>query len=126
MIEPKINDLTFITLAVKHYDNVQCLSIQELNNDIRKFSHLRKLFHKYHTCSKINERLILNHIITLYNLFGQITTEFLFFKIDRDYWSYLITFLRYLERMPEHVPEFGIMSGNYLDDVVILVKLKEL
>jgi len=68
----------------------------------------------------LRERLILNHIIVLYNLFGEETTKMLFFKIEEQDWSTLVTFLIFLERMPEKVEDFGIVTANIsLDEKVI-------
>lgn len=120
MIEQPINENNFILIAMHHYDNSQCTSLAEFEEDLKRFAYLKKLFSRYKDNNDLKERLILNHIIVLYNLFGIVTTELLFFKIDRQYWDVLATFLVYLERMPEAVPEFGIkLSELQLDDKVI-------
>jgi hypothetical protein len=120
MIEQPINENNFILIAMHHYDNSQCTSLAEFEEDLKRFAYLKKLFSRYKDNNDLKERLILNHIIVLYNLFGIVTTELLFFKIDRQYWDVLATFLVYLERMPEAVPEFNIkLSELQLDDKVI-------
>lgn len=120
MIEQPINENNFILIAMHHYDNSQCTSLAEFEEDLKRFAYLKKLFSRYKENNDLKERLILNHIIVLYNLFGIVTTELLFFKIDKQYWDVLATFLVYLERMPEAVPEFGIkLSELQLDDKVI-------
>ena len=92
---------------------------------MKRFLYLKKLLSRYKTSGELRERLILNHIIVLYNLFGEHTTSMLFFKIDQHYWSTLITFLVFLERMPEKVEEFGIVTANIpLDETVIQVLRK--
>lgn len=120
MIEQPINENNFILIAMHHYDNSQCTSLAEFEEDLKRFAYLKKLFSRYKDNNDLKERLILNHIIVLYNLFGIVTTELLFFKIDKQYWDVLATFLVYLERMPDAVPEFGIkLSELQLDDKVI-------
>lgn len=120
MIEQPISENNFILIAMHNYDNSQCTSLAEFEEDIKRFAYLKKLFSRYKENDDLKERLILNHIIVLYNLFGIVTTELLFFKIDKQYWDVLATFLVYLERMPEAVPEFGIkLSELQLDDKVI-------
>ena len=90
-----------------------------------KFVYLKKLFMRYNDNGDLRERLIINHIIVLHNLFGIATTEMLFLKIDKEYWQALITFLVYLGRMPEEVPDFGIkLSEVTLDEKVISVLRK--
>lgn len=115
-----INDNTFLQLAMHHYDNPQCTTIEEFDSDIKRFMYIRKLMSRYRTNNDLRERLILNHIIILYNVFGIITTEFLFFKIDKELWNILATFLVYLNSMPEYIPEFDIrLSDLTLDENVI-------
>lgn len=83
-----------------HYDNIQCHSIEEFEEDLRKFLYLKKLFSRYKNNGELRERLILNHIIVLYNIFGDAATEMLFLKL-KEYPSELVTFLIYLNRIPE-------------------------
>ena len=124
MIE-KLTEDNFLLVAMHNYDNAQCTSIQEFDEDLKKFMYLRKLFQRYAENNDLRERLILNHIIVLHNLFGIGTTEMLFFKIDKEYWRSLITFLVYLERMPNEIPEFGIkLSDVQLDENIISVLRK--
>ena len=99
-----------------HYDNTQCTSIAEFEEDLKRFAYLKKLFGRYRENGELKERLILNHLIVLHNLFGVVTPELLFFKIDKEYWDVLATFLQYLQLMPEEIPEFHIrLSDIQLD-----------
>ena len=84
-----------------HYDNSQCHSVEEFEEDLRRFLYLKKLFIRYKNNGELRERLILNHIIVLYNIFDDATTDMLFFKIDKEHQSALATFLVYLNRLPE-------------------------
>ena len=105
-----------------HYDNTQCTTISEFEEDLRRFAYLKKLFGRYKDNNDLKERLILNHIIVLYNLFGIVTTELLFFKIDKQFWNILATFLVYLKLMPDHIPELGIdLAELDLDENIISV-----
>lgn len=121
----KLNESNFLIYAMKQYDNPQCHSLGEFEEDLKKFLYLKKLITRYKKDNDLKERLILNHIIVLYNVFGQDTTRMLFYKIDKDNWDVLITFLLYLGRMPETLPEFGlILSDIKLDEKVIAVLRK--
>ena len=91
----------FLIYAMNHYDNPQCHSIEEFEEDLRRFLYLKKLFSRYRNNGELRERLILNHIIVLYNIFGEAATDMLFFKLDKEYESSLATFLVYLNRLPE-------------------------
>ena len=99
----KITKENFEVLAIKAYDPSQCTGIDEVYNDIERFIYLNKLFMKYLSGDELNERLIMNHIITLFNVFGNETSRFLFFKIKPEYFKALLPFLAYLNRLDDVV-----------------------
>lgn len=125
MMEEPINEQTFTRLAMRCYDNPQCTSIAEFDEDVKRFSYLKKLFGRYCDRGELKERLILNHLIIIFNVFGIAALEFLFFKIDREYWPTLITFLSYMDRMCD-VPEFDIRVKDYPLDLNIIKVLESL
>ena len=108
MVSEKLNENNFLLYAMHHYDNPQCHSVQEFEEDIKRFLYLKKLISRYKNNDELRERLILNHIIVLYNVFGDSTTRLLFYKIDESCWDVLVTFLVYLGRMPEMIPDTDI------------------
>ena len=122
----KLTEENFLLFAMNHYDNTQCTSIDEFEEDLKRFMYLRKLFQRYKENQDLRERLILNHIIVLHNLFGIGTTEMLFHKIDKESWSALITFLVYLERMPTNIPEFNIHLADIELDEYIISSLRKI
>ena len=121
----KLNDANFLVFAMHHYDNPQCHSLNEFEDDLKKFLYLKKLLSRYKNSGELRERLILNHIIVLYNIFGEETTKMLFYKIEQTLWPELITFLVYLNRMPEAMPDYGITLSDFkLDEKIIAVLRK--
>ena len=89
--------------AIKHYDNPHCVDEQEFLDDMKRFKYLKRLFRKYDTSKELKMRLIINHIIILANVFGvEAATTLLFFKIEKNHWSILKTFLIFLHYMPEN------------------------
>lgn len=121
----KITDDNFLLHAMHHYDNQQCHTLEEFEEDLKRFLYIRKLLNRYKKDGDLKDRLILNHIIVLYNLFGDALTEMLFFKVEKEYWPTLITFLVYLNRMPERIDDCGIkLSEIVLDQNVISVLRK--
>lgn len=120
MLSEKLNENNFVLYAMHHYDNPQCHSVQEFEEDLKKFLYLKKLISRYKNKSELRERLILNHIIVLYNIFGDAATRMLFYKIDESCWDILTTFLVYLNRMPDSIPEFNIvLSDVQLDETLV-------
>ena len=122
----KLTEANFLLYAMHHYDNPQCHSLQEFEEDLKKILYLKKLLSRYKNNGELRERLILNHIIVLYNIFGDATTKMLFFKIEESCWDALVTFLVYLDRMPESVPEYGIVLSDIRLDEYIIANLRKL
>jgi hypothetical protein len=116
----KLNENNFLLYAMHHYDNPQCHSLEEFDEDLKRFLYLKKLISRYKRDGDLKERLILNHIIVIHNVFGDAATNMLFYKIDNSCWDTLVTFLVYLERMPEALPNYSIrLSDIKLDEKVI-------
>ena len=89
--------------AIKHYSNPSCVDEKEFLDDLKRFKYLKRLFRKYDTSKDLKMRLIINHIIILANVFGvEAATTLLFFKIEKNHWSILKTFLIFLHYMPEN------------------------
>lgn len=86
---------------MRHYDNPGCKGIVEFEDDLKRFRYLKRLFRKYTAGKGLKERLIINHLVVIYNLFGvEAATKMLFFKIEEKYWSQLKTFLVFLNFFP--------------------------
>lgn len=125
-MQEKLNDSNFLVYAMHHYDNPQCYSLDEFEEDLKKFLYLKKLLSRYKKDGELRERLILNHIIVLYNVFGEATTNLLFYKIDKSCWDVLVTFLVYLERMPEELPNYSIRLSDIKLDERIISSLRQI
>jgi hypothetical protein len=98
----KITNENVLLFAIKHYDNPQCAGESEFQDDMKRFKYLKRLFRKYHDHGELKERLILNHIIVLCNVFGaDAGSTLLFFKIEPVYWPQLKAFLVFLAMIPE-------------------------
>lgn len=92
-----LNDGNILLFAMKMYDNPSCKDLLEFHDDINRIIYIKRLLNKYKVSGKLKERLILNHIIVLYNVFGiEGATRLLFYYIDSSHYSALKTFLVYL------------------------------
>ena len=99
-----LNDDNFLMFAMREYNNMQCTDIEEFYDDLKKIKYIKRLFNSYRNNGQLKERLILNHLIIFYNVFTlQAGTRILFYKIEKDFWSILKTFLIYLDRMPDKI-----------------------
>jgi hypothetical protein len=99
----KITAKNFSAYAMKHYDDPQCEDMEDFQEDLRRFRYLKRLLHRYHENGELRERLMLNHLICLFNVFGyDACMRMLEFKIkDDNYWSSIKTMLLYLEYIEE-------------------------
>ena len=99
----KITNDNVLLFALKHYDNPQCEGEKEFYDDMKRFKYIKRLLKKYKVDGVIKERLLLNHIIILNNVFGTLTSAstLLLFKIEPEHWSQLKSFLVYLNMLPE-------------------------
>lgn len=116
MIE-KLTDSNFVMYAMKHYDNPSCCSIDEFNEDINRFKYIKKLITRYVETGELKERLILNHLIILNNVFGaEPLCRMLFVKMDKHL-CYIKPFLVMLSILPEYV--YGIKDqGVIMTDMI--------
>lgn len=111
-----IDDNNFLLIAMNNYQNPSCCTLEEFEEDLRKITYIKKQLAK----KDKNTRLILNHIIVLFNVFGNAALYMLFHKVDKEQWGSLSTFLLYISRMPDEIPEFNVkLSSLTLDESVI-------
>ena len=98
-----LNDDNIVYFAMKNYSNPSCKNIEEFQEDFNRIKYVKRLFNRYELSGVLRERLILNHIITIYNVFGvNASTRMLFNRLDERQYSILKTFLVYLNYCPEN------------------------
>lgn len=120
------SEAEFLQYAMHHYDNPQCSTVTEFEEDLKKFLYLKKLFTRYKKNDELKERLILNHLIVLFNLFGDSAVSMLFYKIEKEDWHVLATFLHYIQRMPEFVPETNVRASDMSLDERVVNELRKI
>lgn len=99
----KLTAKNFQAFALKFYDDPQCEDMEDFQEDLRRFRYLKRLLYRHHEYGEVRERLMLNHLITLFNVFGyDPCMRMLEFKIKEDtYWSSIKTMLLYLGYVTE-------------------------
>jgi hypothetical protein len=124
-----LNDDTFMIYVAKAYNSPKCI-MSELEEDLKRTKYLKRLFRRYKTTKTLKERLILNHIILLNNVFGpEATTRILFFRIDENDYDVLKTFLLYLNLLPEVIYSVNgknIITSDIPVDLNIAKVLREI
>jgi hypothetical protein len=97
----ELNEDNYLFFAIKHYDNPQAVTKEDFFDDIKRFKYLKRLLKMYVKSRNLKLHLILNHMIVIYNVFGDAATPLLFYKTSKEYWSILKSFMIYLNRYPE-------------------------
>ena len=110
----KLTNGNYMMYALLHYDNPHCKDIKEFFEDIKRIHYIRRLLKRHISDGVLKERIILNHLITFYNVFEtESATRILFFKVEKEYHPALKTFLIYINKMPED------MHNITLDEKVV-------
>lgn len=105
----KLDESNFLIYAAKYYDNPQCFDTQEFMEDLNRFRYVKRLLKRYKETGDLKERLILNHIIIIYNVFGPVpATRMLFFKMNSMY-TELTPFLEFLGYLPDKIDNIGLV-----------------
>ena len=92
-----------VMYAIKAYDKPNCI-MSEFTDDMKRFNYLKRLFQRYRKYDELREQLVLNHLVVIYNVFGpEVATRLLFFKMSKDDYSVLKTYLLFLSYMPERI-----------------------
>jgi hypothetical protein len=97
----QLNEKNYLMFAIQHYDNPQSVTVDDFMEDMKKFKYLKRLLKRYLKTGVLRVNLILNHLIILFNVFGDGTIPLLMYKLEREYWSLIKTFLVYLNRYPQ-------------------------
>jgi hypothetical protein len=98
----ELNEENYIIFAIKHYENPQAVTQEDFFEDMKRFKWIKRLLNKYKNTGELNNHLIINHFMVLYNVFGEAATPLLFYKFNKELWSVLKTFVLYLGRLPEY------------------------
>ena len=123
-----LSEENFLEFAMEHYQTPHQSSVEEFHEDLKRIQYIRILIGKYvRDHEKLKERLILNHIIILQNVFGvKATVVLLFLKLPKELWPSLKTFLMFLNYMPDSIEELSIISSDVSVDRFLYERLREL
>lgn len=124
----KLNKNNFLIYAIKHYDNSSCSGLKEFKDDLKRIKYIKKLLTRTDVDPINRCKLILNHIVILYNVFGsEATPIMLFYSINSERWSYIKTIFVYLNIMPDklHINDNCIVDSDIkLDEDLVNILRK--
>lgn len=113
-----ISNENFLLFCAQHYENADCHTEEEFFEDINRVRYIKKLITRYKRTGELKERLILNHIIILQNVFGAINTCKILYLMNETEFDYIKPFLIYLDYLPDRL--YGINKRDsviYTDDI---------
>jgi hypothetical protein len=124
-----LSDDNIMIYAMKAYDKPNCI-MSEFNEDMKRFNYLKRLFRRYRKFGELRERLVLNHLVVLNNVFGtEVATRLLFFNMSKDDYSALKTYLLFLSTMPDKILGISgkdILSSEIPVDMTIADELRKI
>lgn len=115
--------------AMKAYDKPNMV-MSEFKEDMKRFNYLKRLFRRYRKVGELREQLVINHLVVIYNVFGpEVATRLLFYKMSKEDYSALKTYLLFLSCMPDVVRGIkghDIISSDIEVDMVIAETLRKI
>jgi hypothetical protein len=118
MIFNELNEDNFLLFAIKNYENPQAVTKDDFQKDLNHFKYIKRLLKRYKKTGDLKTHLLINHFIVLYNIFGEATTPMLFFKLEKDMWSQVKTFIVFLNRLPQ-------FPKTYIHDIPVDINCLE-
>lgn len=110
----KLDETNFLLYAAKHYDNPHCYDTLEFYDDLNRFKYIKRLFNRYEETKELKERLVINHLTVIFNIFGaEPATRMLFLKLEGHY-HLIKPFLVLMGYMPDVVHNIGIEGKNII------------
>lgn len=115
-----LNEATFLLYAARYYDNPNATGIDEFREDLMRMKYLKKLLYNYKNKGVLKERLILNHLLVLYNVFeARACTKMLMLKLE-DYLDCIFPFLMMLGYLPHRIEGVELQHKiKNIDEVVM-------
>ena len=102
MLFTELNEDNFRIFAIKNYENQQAVTEADFDKELNHFKYIKRLLKRYKNTGELKSHLILNHFIVLYNIFGDAATPMLFFKIEKELWPVMKTFVLFLNKLPDY------------------------
>jgi len=98
----ELTNKNFELFAAHYYNNPECMDVEEFKEDLSRFKYLKRLLRRYEVDNDLQYRLILNHLIVIYNVFGiEAANKMIWFKINHEHYHFIKPFLIFLHYLPE-------------------------
>lgn len=126
MIIEKVDESNALLYAAKHYENAICFDTVEFYEDLNRFKYIKRLLNKYSETGDLKDRLIINHLTIIYNVFGvEVGTRLLFLKL-KEHLHLIKPFLVLMGTCPDVVKSIGIDGHDVeVDKIVGCAKIEQ-
>ena len=112
MLFTELNEENFLLFAIKYYENPQAVTREDFDKDLKHFKYIKRLLKRYRSSGELKIHLLINHFTILYNIFGDATTPMLFYRIEKNLWGPVKTFVVFLNKLPDY-------PHTYIHDIEI-------
>lgn len=122
-----LTEKSFVLYAARYYQNPACLDIEDFEEDMSRFKYIRRLLTQYKEGGPLRERLILNHMIVIYNVFGAYPgARMLLFKFQ-DVLPLIMPFMAALNKLPDRtqIGHEDLVAADIVWDQNVIKSLKE-
>ena len=110
-----LTESNLLLYAAKHYYNPRFSDIDEFYEDLKRFKYVKRLVNRYLDDKDLSERLILQHLIVIFNAFGiDPSVNMLKVKLDERHWPVIKPFLIFLKYI-----SYEDLVGINMDEKVI-------
>lgn len=118
-----LTEKNWLLFAAKYYTNPACSDMKEFLEDLKRIKYIKKACTRYETTGELKERLILNHIVILNNVFGPVALPRLLFLKMQKQMKYVKPFLIFLNIWPDIIWNIGKDNISYHTDEIPMDQL---
>lgn len=116
MIFKELTEKNLFLYAAKHYKNPKFADIDEFYEDLKRFKYVKRLLNRYIETDELAERLLLNHFIVIFNMFGiEAALAILELKLEDKHWPIVKPFLIFLNYIKNDQYTGITMDPNVVD-----------
>lgn len=122
MNEP-LTEQTLLLYCMKHYDGGFLATTDDFYEDLSRIKYIKKLITRYKRTGDrddLKERLILNHIIVLINVFGAVAaSRILYYHLINDM-DIIKPFMVFAGIMPEQFSDIHEIGNTVVSDMITM------
>lgn len=116
LIFKELTEKNLLLYAAKHYSNPRFSDIDDFNEDLKRFKYVKRLLNRYIESDELSERLVLNHLIVIFNMFGiEAALNILDLKLEKKHWPVVKPFLIFLNYITNDQYTGIMMDPNVVD-----------